>query len=126
MLPAACYAEQNLQYFLCAGVTNYYFKFDKNSNKIQEFYVGFDMSQAKLKIVSRDHNVTSISKNLIKWQVERNDQNISYSINTDNLILSVKNKEITEKYCYFLENEDEFSKSLHKEKKFEIDKLKIY
>ena len=84
------------------------------------------MSQAKLKIVSRDHNVTSISKNLIKWQVERNDQKISYSINTDNLILSVKNKEITEKYCYFLENEDEFSKSLLKEKKFEVDKLKIY
>ena len=84
------------------------------------------MSQAKLKIVSKDHNVISISKNLIKWQVERNDQNILYSINTDNLILSVKNKEITEKYCYFLENEDEFSKSLHKEKKFEIDKLKIY
>ena len=84
------------------------------------------MSQAKLKIVSRDHNVTSISKNIIKWQVERNDQNILYSINTDNLILSVKNKEITEKYCYFLENEDEFSKSLLKEKKFEVDKLKIY
>ena len=88
--------------------------------------MGFDMSQAKLKIVSRDHNVTSISKNLIKWQVERNDQNISYSINTDNLILSVNNKEITEKYCYFLENEDEFIKSLQKEKKFEVDKLKIY
>ena len=85
--------RQNLQYFLCSGVTNYHFKFDKNNNKIQEFYVGFDMSQAKLKIVSRDHNVTSISKNLIKWQVERNDQNISYSINTDNLILSVNNKE---------------------------------
>ena len=87
--------------------------------------MGFDMSQAKLKIVSRVHNVTSISKNLIKWQVERNDQNISYSINTDNLILSVNNKE-TEKYCYFLENEDEFIKSLQKEKKFEVDKLKIY
>ena len=84
------------------------------------------MSQAKLKIVSRDHNVTSIFKNLIKWQVERNDQNILYSINTDNLILSVNNKEITEKYCYFLENEDEFIKSLLKEKKFEVDKLKIY
>lgn len=84
------------------------------------------MSQAKLKIVSREHNVTSISKTSIKWQVERNDQNISYSINTNNLILSVKNKEITEKYCYFLENEDEFSKSLLKEKKFEVDKLKIY
>ena len=84
------------------------------------------MSQAKLKIVSKDHNVISISKNLIKWQVERNDQNILYSFNTDNLILSVKNKEITEKYCYFLENEDEFSKSLLKEKKFEVDKLKIY
>ena len=126
MLPAVCYAEQNLQYFLCSGVTNYHFKFDKNNNKIQEFYVGFDMSQAKLKIVSRDHNVTSISKNLIKWQVERNDQNISYSINTDNLILSVNNKESIEKYCYFLENEDEFIKSLQKEKKFEVDKLKIY
>ena len=126
MLSAPCYAEQNLQYFLCSGVTNYYFKFDKNNNKIQEFYVGFDMSQAKLKIVSRDHNVTSISKNLIKWQVERNDQNISYSINTDNLILSVNNKESIEKYCYFLENEDEFIKSLQKEKKFEVDKLKIY
>ena len=75
------------------------------------------MSQAKLKIVSRDHNVTSISKNLIKWQVERNDQNISYSINTDNLILSVNNKESIEKYCYFLENEDEFSKSLLERKK---------
>ena len=84
------------------------------------------MSQAKLKIVSRDHNVTSISKNLIKWQVERNDQNISYSINTDNLILSVNNKKSTEKYCYFLENENEFIKSLQKEKKFEVDKLKIY
>ena len=88
--------------------------------------MGFDMSQAKLKIVSRDHNVTSISKNSIKWQVERNEQNILYSINTDSLILSVNNKESTEKYCYFLENEDEFSKSLLKEKKFEIDKLKIY
>ena len=75
------------------------------------------MSQAKLKIVSRDHNVTSISKNLIKWQVERNDQNILYSINTDNLILSVNNEESTEKYCYFLENEDEFIKSLLEEKK---------
>ena len=84
------------------------------------------MSQAKLKIVSREHKVTLISKTLIKWQVERNDQNISYSINTDNLILSVNNKESTEKYCYFMENEDEFSKSLLKEKKFEIDKLKIY
>ena len=126
MLPALCYSEQNLQYFLCSGITNYHFKFDKLNNKIQEFYVGFDMSQAKLKIVSREHKVTSISKTLIKWQVERNDQNISYSINTNNLILSVKNKEITEKYCYFLENEDEFSKSLLKEKKFEVDKLKIY
>ena len=126
MFPALCYAEQNLQYFLCSGVTNYHFKIDKNNNKIQEFYVGFDMSQAKLKIVSRDHNVTSISKNLIKWQVERNDQNISYSINTDNLTLSVNNKESIEKYCYFLENEDEFIKSLQKEKKFEVDKLKIY
>ena len=84
------------------------------------------MSQAKLKIVSREHKVTSISKTLIKWQVERNDQNISYSINTDNLILSVNNKESIEKYCYFLENEDEFIKSLQKEKKFEVDKLKIY
>ena len=84
------------------------------------------MSQAKLKIVSRDHYVTSISKNLIKWQVERNDQNISYSINTDNLILSVNNKKNTEQYCYFLENENEFIKSLQKEKKFEVDKLKIY
>ena len=126
MLPAPSYSEPNFQYFLCSGVTNYHFKFDKNNNKIQEFYVGFDMSQAKLKIVSRDHNVTSISKNLIKWKVERNDQNILYSINTDNLILSVNNKESTEKYCYFLENEDEFSKSLLKEKKFEVDKLKIY
>ena len=126
MLPALCYSEQNLQYFLCSGITNYHFKFDKLNNKIQEFYVGFDMSQAKLKIVSRDHNVTSISKNLIKWQVERNDQNIPYSINTDNLILSVNNKESIEKYCYFLENEDEFIKSLQKEKKFEVDKLKIY
>lgn len=84
------------------------------------------MSQAKLKIVSREHKVTLISKTLIKWQVERNDQNISYSINTDNLILSVNNKESIEKYCYFLENEDEFIKSLQKEKKFEVDKLKIY
>lgn len=84
------------------------------------------MSQAKLKIVSRDHYVTLISKNLIKWQVERNDQNISYSINTDNLILSVNNKKNTEQYCYFLENENEFIKSLQKEKKFEVDKLKIY
>ena len=126
MLPAPCFAEKNIQYFLCSGVTNYHFKFDKNNNKIQEFYVGFDMSQAKLKIVSRDHNVTSISKNLIKWQVDRNDQNISYSINTDNLILSVNNKKSTEKYCYFLENENEFIKSLQKEKKFEVDKLKIY
>ena len=126
MLSVPCYAEQNPQYFLCSGVTNYHFKFDKLNNKIQEFYVGFDMSQAKLKIVSRDHNVISISKNLIKWQVERNNQKILYSINTDNLILSVNNKESTEKYCYFMENEDEFSKSLLKEKKFEIDKLKIY
>ena len=126
MFPAPCYAEQDLQYFLCSGITNYHFKFDKFNNKIQEFYVGFDMSQAKLKIVSRDHNVTSISKNLIKWQVERNDQNISYSINTDNLILSVNNKKSTEKYCYFLENENEFIKSLQKKKKFEVDKLKIY
>ena len=126
MLSAPCYAEQNIQYFLCSGVNNYYFKFDINNNKIEEFYVGFDMSQAKLKIVSRDHNVTSISKNSIKWQVERNEQNILYSINTDSLILSVNNKESTEKYCYFLENEDEFSKSLLKEKKFEVDKLKIY
>ena len=78
------------------------------------------MSQAKLKIVSRDHNVTSISKNLIKWQVERNDQNILYSINTDNLILSVNNKESIEKYCYFLENEDEFSKSLLKKKNLRL------
>ncbi len=84
------------------------------------------MSQAKLKIVSRDHNLTSTSKNFIKWQVERNDQKILYSINTNDLILSVNNEESTEKYCYFLENEDEFSKSLLKEKKFEVDKLKIY
>jgi len=107
-------------------VTNYHFKFDKNKNKIQEFYVGFDMSQAKLKIVSRVHNVTSKSKNLIKWQVERNDQNILYSINTDSLILSVNNNESIDKYCYFLENDDEFRKSLLEEKKFEVDKLKIY
>ena len=88
--------------------------------------MGFDMSQAKLKIVSRVHNVTSKSKNSIKWQVARNDQNILYSINTDSLILSVNSEESTEKYCYFLENEDEFSKSLLEEKKFEVDKLKIY
>lgn len=93
---------------------------------MQEYYVGFDMSQAKLKIVSRVHKVTSKSKNSIKWQVQRNGQNISYSINTDSLILSVNNKESTDKYCYFLENEDEFSKSLLEEKKFEADKLKIY
>ena len=84
------------------------------------------MSQAKLKIVSKDHNVTSKSKNSIKWQVERNDQNILYSINTDSLILRVDNEEVTDKYCYFLENEYEFSKSLLEEKKFEVDKLKIY
>ena len=88
--------------------------------------MGFDMSQAKLKIVSRVHNVTSKSKNSIKWQVERNDQNILYSINTDSLILRVDNEEVTDKYCYFLENEYEFSKSLLEEKKFEVDKLKIY
>ena len=88
--------------------------------------MGFDMSQAKLKIVSIVHNVTSKSNNSIEWQVERNDQNISYSINTDSLILSVNNNESADKYCYFLENEDEFSKSLLEEKKFEADKLKIY
>ena len=88
--------------------------------------MGFDMSQAKLKIVSRVYNVTSKSKNSIKWQVERNDQNILYSINTDSLILRVDNEEVTDKYCYFLENEYEFSKSLLEEKKFEVDKLKIY
>lgn len=88
--------------------------------------MGFDMSQAKLKIVSRVHNVISKSKNSINWQVERNDQNILYSINTDSLILSLNSEESTEKYCYFLENEDEFSKSLLEEKKFEVDKLKIY
>ena len=88
--------------------------------------MGFDMSQAKLKIVSKDHNVTSKSKNSIKWQVERNDQNILYSINTDSLILRVNNEQSTDKYCYFLENEYEFSKSLLEEKKFEVDKLKIY
>lgn len=88
--------------------------------------MGFDMSQAKLKIVSKDHNVISKSKNSIKWQVERNDQNILYSINTDSLILRVNNEQSTDKYCYFLENEYEFSKSLLEEKKFEVDKLKIY
>jgi hypothetical protein len=126
LISTPCYAEQKLQYFLCSGVTSYHFKFDKNNNTIKEFYVGFDMSQAKLKIVSTVHNVTSISKNSIKWEVERNDQNIAYSFNTDSLILSFNNNESTDMYCYFLENEDEFSKSLLEEKKFEVDKLKIY
>ncbi len=114
-------------YIFCQGIPNRHLALETNSNVIAETYIGFDMSQGKLKVVNVTHKIIEKNNNEIIWLNDSNPKNrLEFTFNFVSLSLTIKSDSRIKYNCFFFESEAQYNSSIKKEKQDIKDRLLIY
>ena len=114
-------------YFICEGAVKKYFIFKKETKIVQEHYIGYDMSQAKVKSFKAPDVIYDAENYELHW-IPNNvgELKLKYFIDLQTNEFNINQDPLTRQYCEILESEDEFFNLLSTEVNYTKKKVKMF
>ena len=127
VIPFLSAQDKEVEFVFCDGIPNLHFKISWAKQQVIETYIGYDMSQAKLKMVKVNHDFREESESQITW-VKSTNTGIKTVFHFDQSLFRLKaiSDSTLLLNCFYFESEDDYMQSIETEINRIKNRVQIY